>query len=371
MTRRNVRLIALILMLAMACFPAGTGYGQGTDEIKSYAIDIQPQANGSLVNSYTIDWCVISNAAGPLTWITLGMPNEQYEIVSYGGEAASARPYDQGFDYKIRIDLPREVNAGECIQITAQIHQYGMAHLDKTSNTIGFQFTPGWFNDIPVERLQISWHLPAEAALVKSLEPKPGSQKEGLAVWETDLQPGEKYPIAVTYDPAAFPDFKPEQSGAEPAIGFATEGPNFVPVGPVTTTPAGGSFSLITCLCLCVIAIIILIVIVALVNASRGSRRSYQGGGFFGGYPSGGGWMSGGGGGWGGWTSSGGGGSETRRSGGGSGMFGGRGMSCACVSSGCACACAGGGRAGCSRKGFDVSSLIEAGRSQGLEKRSA
>ncbi len=146
----------------------------GTDEIKDYAIDILPQADGSLVDTYAINWCVISNSAGPLTWITLGMPNEQYQIVSSSGDVASVRPDNEGFDYKIRIDLPREVNAGDCVNFTVQIHQYGLANLDKSTDQIGFQFTPGWFNDVPVDHLQVTWHLPSDRNPIEISGPKTG-----------------------------------------------------------------------------------------------------------------------------------------------------------------------------------------------------
>jgi hypothetical protein len=97
MTRQRIRIIAFIFILAIAYIPGGVVHAAGTDEIKNYAIDILPQEDGSLVDTYAINWCVISNSAGPLTWITLGMPNEQYEIVSSSGDVASVKPYDQGF----------------------------------------------------------------------------------------------------------------------------------------------------------------------------------------------------------------------------------------------------------------------------------
>ena len=78
MTRLRIVVILSIFMLAVSFVPRGVVQAAGTDDIKSYAIDILPQADGSLVDSYTINWCVISNSAGPLTWITLGMPTEQY-----------------------------------------------------------------------------------------------------------------------------------------------------------------------------------------------------------------------------------------------------------------------------------------------------
>lgn len=367
MIRKITRFIAMILILAGILFLVQPVHSQGTDEIKDYVIDIQPQEDGSAVNSYAIDWCVISNSAGPLSWITLGMPNENYEILGYSGDIASVISYDQGFDTMIRINLPQEVNAGECVTFNVQIHQYGLAGLDENTNEIGFYFTPGWFNDVPIERLHIIWHLPADETLVKSFNPKPSSQEEGLATWEDSLQPGEKFPVSVIYDAAAFPNFIPDQTGSSSSVNPT------VPVYPTRVVDAYedtgepmfdvpglvGSMSLGTCVCLCIVAIIILLLIFVIFR-SAGSTRSYRGGGYFGGYPSGGSWTTRSGGS----TRSGGGGTFRlpSRSGGGSGTFGGRGSSCACVSSGCACACAGGGRAGCSRKGFDVSRLIKTSR---------
>ena len=365
MTRLRITVLALIFLLVISYLPGGVVQAAGTDEIKNYAIDILPQEDGSLLNTYAIHWCVISNSAGPLTWFTVGMPTEQYQIVSFSGDVSSVRPDNAGFDYKIRVTLPRDVNAGECIDVTVQVHQYGLAYLDETASEVSFQFTPGWFNDIPVDHLQVTWHLPPDAAQVKSFNPQPSSQNESQAVWESDLQPGEKFPISVVYDKAAFPNFNPDGTGSPSPTdsspsGFGSSTPSSpthentgVPVFPASNPFQ--SFSLVSCVCMCIIALIILIVILLVLRSMGSAVRSYRGGGFFGGYSGGGGWLGGSGGGFG----SGGGASISNRRGGGSGSFGGRGMSCACVSRGCACACAGGGRAGCSRKGFDVSHLFE------------
>ena len=363
MTRQRIRIIAFIFILAIAYIPGSVVHAAGTDEIKNYTIDILPQEDGSLVDTYAINWCVISNSAGPLTWITLGMPNEQYEIVSSSGNVASVKPYDQGFNYQIRIDLPREVNAGDCVNVTVQVHQYGVAKLDETTNQIGFQFTPGWFDEVPVDHLQVTWHLPSDATQIKSFNPKPATQNDNQAVWETALQPGGKYPISVVYDKAAFPNFNPNKTNLPSATNSSQSGSGYPTVVSPTKVDTGAPVSSVPDLvqplstlsssswtCICIILVLILFVIFVIFRSIGSAGRSYRGGGFFGGYSGGGGWLGGGGGG---------GASISNRTGGGSGLFGGRGMSCACVSSGCACACAGGGRAGCSRKGFDVSSLFK------------
>jgi hypothetical protein len=366
MTRQRICVITFLLMLGLAWLPLEAVQAAGTDEIKSYAIDILPQADGSLVDTYAINWCVISNSAGPLTWISLGMPAEQYQVVSSSGDVSTVRPDNQGFDYKIRIDLPRPVNAGDCVNFSVQIHQYGMANLDQATGQISIQFTPGWFDEVPVELLQVTWHLPSEAAQLKSLDPKPAEQSDSQAVWKSALQPGGKYPITLVYDQAAFPNFNLAQSvptqAAEVSPTLSDQSTANTSANPNTSAPettmpiALPALSVSTCICGCLILIVVLIVLVGILRLFGSAARSYRGGGFLGGYPRGGGWLGGGGGG--GILGGGAGGGVTNRTGGGSGLFGGRGMSCACVSSGCACACAGGGRAGCSRKGFDVSGLF-------------
>ncbi|HMD87798.1 MAG TPA: hypothetical protein VKF38_01425, partial [Anaerolineaceae bacterium] len=207
MTRPRIITIALLLLLVISFMPAGIVYAVGTDEIKDYTVDIVPQDDGSLLNTYTIDWCVISNAAGPLTYITLGMPNDQYEIVSTGGDASSAQANNEGFNYQVRINLSHQVNAGDCVIATVQVHQYGLGNLDQTSNQVGFQFTPGWFDVVPVDHLKITWRLPADATQLKSSSPTPTSKNDTQLIWETALQPGEKFPLSVIYDKAAFPNF--------------------------------------------------------------------------------------------------------------------------------------------------------------------
>jgi hypothetical protein len=367
MKRRRIIGIMFICTVVMSFLPWRAIQAAGTDEITDYEIAIVPQEDGSLLDTYVINWCVISDSAGPLTWITLGMPNEQYQVVRSSGDAASAIPYNQGFNYMVRINLLREVNAGECVNFVVLVHQYGMANLDESANTISMHFTPGWFNDVPVDHLQVTWYLPSDPAQVKSLNPKPGTQNDIQAVWESALQPGEKFPISIVYDPAAFPGFNPDQTATPPASSSSL--PESAPPATDSTTTGDTSapvslaplvlptFTLSTCICGCVILLLVLVVLFGIFRLFGSAARSYRGGGFLGGYPRGGGWLGGGGGtGFG--LGSGGGGSPRNRTGGGSGLFGGRGMSCACVSSGCACACAGGGRAGCSRKGFDVSGLF-------------
>ncbi len=375
----------ILIIFILFCLPSMILAQTATDVIREYHVDLQPQDDGSLINSYTIKWCVLSNDLGPLSDFFVGMPNEKYKVMDISGDASNVRSANQGADTKVNVMLTRPINANECATVTFRIHQQGIAHLDSAKGEIGFQFIPGWFDEIQIEFLQLTWHLPAESAQLKSISPEPKSRDANQAVWETALQPGKKFTINLLYEQTAFPNF-----GKQSTPVFPLQGGNADNGGTSTTDESGASnmnqtslktsnallggilpVSLVTCICLILLFIFIVLVIVSVISSGV---RSYRGGGTIGSPRTGGGGpviipfpRT---------PSSGGifGGSGTRssppsRSGGGSGLFGGRGSSCACVSCACACACAGGGRAGCSRKGFDISGLLKKNEAeQGNEK---
>ena len=369
-------LLTFFIVILLFLVPSVVLAQTGTDVIRDYRIDVLPQDDASLINAYTINWCVISDAAGPLTDINVGMPNSDYQIMDFSGDASAVHSAGQGANTRVNVVLTKSIKANECVMVTFRIHQMGLAHLDEAKGEIGFQFIPGWFPDVPVEHLQVTWHLPAESAQLKSLSPEPKTRDTTQAIWETALQPGGKLTLNLLYDKAAFPNYGKQStkvwplqgSGSSTETGAAATTDN----GGVTTTentvspaePLAGIIpvGLTTCICAIIIFIVIILILVSML---ANGVRSYTSGGTIGGSRPGSGGIFGGGGpiflppsrsgGGGGGTIS----LPPSRSGGGGGLFGGRGSSCACVSCACACACAGGGRAGCSRKGFDISALLQ------------
>jgi len=382
MTKPKLLLIFILVVLVSLIHSVVLAQ-TGTDVIRDYRIDVLPQDDASLINTYTINWCVISDAAGPLTDINVSLPNSDYQIMDFSGDASTVRSADQGAYSQVNVVLTKSINANECVTVTFRIHQLGLAHLDDAKGEIGFQFIPGWFDEVPVEHLQVTWHLPAESTQLKFLSPEPKTREPAQAVWETVLQPGGKLTLNLLYDKAAFPNYGQQSTPVWPLQGsggstetdtaaVATDnGGAVAPENTVSTAePLLGIIpvGLTTCVCAIIIFVVIILILVSILASGV---RSYTGGGTIGGSKPGGGIFGGGGpiflppsrsSGGGGIFGGGGGGTLSlppSRSGGGGGHFGGAGSSCACVACACACACAGGGRAGCSRKGFDISGLLK------------
>jgi len=347
--RKTLGVLFVVLgLLLVAVPPVSAG---PTDVIKEFLIDVKPQTDGSLLIDYTINWCVLTNELGDLTYIYVGVPNRDYTIESYSGEfVTGAQTRNTGSESTVQLNLSKAFRAGDCFTAQFGISQRQMAN--KKEAEVSFQFIPGWFDDIAVEKMRITWHLPEDESLVHLIEPEPTIENH-LAVWETSLQPGKKFTVNLLYAEEVFPDLK---ETAAPA--------------PSTTSAEGGggldwfwiSVIVVGAFVVLIVAFIIWTAIddggyddgsyVGGYTGSSRSRSSYSGG--LGSSSST-------------WKSSSSSRSSSRptsspsRSSGGSGSFGGRGSSCACVASSCACACAcaGGGRAGCSRKGFDISSLLQ------------
>lgn len=360
----NMFLLVFFVMGMLLTLPSSVLAQSGTDVIREYVIDIQPQDNGDLINTYSINWCVISDAAGPLSEIYVGMPNAEYEVLEFKGDAEDVQPANSGAYSQVLVSLARYINADECVSFTFSVRQKDIAHLNEGSNEVGFQFIPGWFDEVPVEKLKITWGLPEDESLLKSMSPGPTSREDGRAVWESSLEAGDKYPINLLYDRSAFPNFGEESEPIWPlngAVSTAAENSAVDAESDQSTVftdeslPASSSLLLFPSwgtVCTCSVILIIVVIVIILISLANGVRN-YTGGGYIGrSRPTIGGtiFRSGG-------TTSTSRSTPPSRSGGGGGLFGGRGSSCACVSCACACACAGGGRAGCSRKGFDISKL--------------
>ena len=282
---------ALVLFCLFGQKERVMAYSDALDEIEDYEIKINPASDGSLYMTYHIAWKVLDDESeGALTWVKIGIPNEYVEDVrplSDSVKSAKYKSYDGG-DY-VRVDLDRKYYAGEVVDIDFSIHQHHMYEMAGEGRT--YEFTPGWFDEIAVDRLAVYW----DKTGVDSLPYKAVEDKDDY-FWETALDPGDRYYIRVYYPAGVFT----EQDDAAKSARQATD----------------------VVLIALVVAVPVLICVLALIFRARVAGKDHYTkdrgmGGIY---------------------------TSTHHTGGHGG-----GGGCACA---CACACAGGGRAGCARKDF-------------------
>lgn len=334
-TKRMIKwFFSLGLLLALATLLPQSARADQPDVIGQYAVHVTPQDDGTLVIEYRFsNYCATTDFPSDKPYLQVGVPNRNFDLVDWGPKSAPNNQTQvwvtsadslQGVTSQVQLNFSKQPLAGECWDLNFTIKQRQMAYA-QGSDDVAFQFTPGWFDFAKISALTVTWDLPTDQSLVHKVDPE-ATRGQNRAVWtSTNLAPNQKFTVTVAYAKSAFPN-----------LTSASASPPSPP-----SSSAGQDYSIF----LCVLVLVVIILIVAVRGlrlwGGDGGYGGIPGGAFYGG--SGGGFVDSG---------------RGSRSGGGGGGFAGRGSSCACASCACACACAGGGRAGCTRKGFDVSRLI-------------
>ena len=292
----------LLFMLGIMCLTifgketSTTVLADNLDEIENYTIYAEPDwEDGSVYLKYDITWKVLdSDTDGPLEWVKIGIPNSNVEeIEGYSSNIENIRYYKNGGSY-VRIDFDRKYYEGETVEFSFGIHQH---HLYQTIDGMRvYRFTPGWFDEIVVDELNIYWKSDNIKYVLNGYW-----EQDGYYQFRTSLAEGEKYTVKIEYD----------------ADVFQTEDDKKI------SHPVGTGTKIVMAVMLLIVPGILLLLIIRAYKKGKPVDSYIAESGFGNAF------------------------TDIRTS---SHYTGGRGSGgCACA---CACACAGGGRAGCSKKDF-------------------
>lgn len=289
---RRIYLPALLALCVILCSTLVYGYESGdtgTYRILDYKVVLTPQADGLVTIDYYQKWLVNS---GHIPWITVGVPNPEYQIASFGLAANQASPNNYGGESLVRIDLDRDYQPNQTFEIKFSITQNQLFYPEDSSYKL--DFIPGWYDRAQIDNLEIRVKPPVELSDVTTAPP-PSSQSDVELIWrKTQMGEGDRFHISVKLPKTSFPaKIDARNLRRKSGSSFGSD--------------AGAVFGFIFFIVLIVIAV------------SKVSKNQYTGGNISRG-----------------------------------GHYGGSGCvyscACACAGCACACACAGGGGAGCSRK---------------------
>jgi len=284
---KNIVILTLfvVLMVITVLLSIGGDEDTGDYRILQYSVALTPMQDGSTKIVYYQKWQVTS---GHIPWVTVGVPNRDYDVVGSGLAALHASPHNNADASMVRLDLDRDYQQGETFEIQFAINQRQL--YTHTDNGYTISFTPGWYDRAAVDSLEVRVNLPCYTSEV-SAQPAPDYLAGDGMDWSgISLSKGEKYPVSFS-----FPN---------------RYAPNVVVAGNWNALKRNGFPPFL------IFPLWLLFVILAK-RWDRGG--AYSGGGIYYGGSSGGSC----------YVSS---------------------CACACAGCACACACAGGGGAGCSRK---------------------
>lgn len=311
-TKNTVILVILVAVQIIILIYAINYKPALQDLIKEYDITVTANEDGTLDAEYRFLWQAI-DPSEELTWVEIGMPNPTFKVDGYsfsGNVAKYTRIIDEGYT-ALQIDFKKGYKGGETVEFYFKVNFDNM--LCQNGDKVMYDFIPGWFNRIPVEKYTFKWKQ--DDRIISS---NAGKTLDGSLVWTGSLDCGEYVHMILGFDPEKAKDLstvlfqKFDDEGAYNEL----EEERFGTVG----------IAIFACI---VIAVAELFIIDSYVSYVRGR-------GFLSGY-----------------------GHPVHTYGRSNPAYireyndhrassgGGRGGGCACA---CACACAGGGRAGCSQK---------------------
>jgi len=78
--------LAVLLIGAVILLVYIVSANQPLDKIQDYQVEVTPLEDGTLDITYRLRWEVLnSSREGPLSWVKIGMANENFRIKEYGG----------------------------------------------------------------------------------------------------------------------------------------------------------------------------------------------------------------------------------------------------------------------------------------------
>ncbi len=170
-----------------------------TDNIEKYEITVSINEDAKAEMTYHIRWKVLeSDSLGPVDWIQVGVANGYCENVEPLNDTAKYAYYDG--NNRVRVDLDRKYYEGEVFEVEFSLTQDYIYTTTEGSDTATYSFTPGWFDDIPVDEFVLRWN--AENALTWS--PDCYIDADNYLVFEKSLSAGERYNVTVTYPRDAY-----------------------------------------------------------------------------------------------------------------------------------------------------------------------
>ena len=187
-----VSLLIGIMMFAVPVFA-------DTDEILDYTIGVEVNDDATLNLYYHIDWKVLDSGSGigPLTWMKIGIPNSH--VIKTEGLSKTVDHINRSGNY-VEVYLDKSYYEGDIASVDFLVVQDYMYQVNKfTEGETVYSFTPGWFDDIKVDKLRILWKND------KALSFTPDCfMEDEYYVWDSKLSKGERFTVTVTYPNDAF-----------------------------------------------------------------------------------------------------------------------------------------------------------------------
>jgi hypothetical protein len=183
----GISVLVILVVLLLGAVPVSAA-DTGTYRIDSYTVILTPNSDGSVNMAYSQTWTVLS---GTIPWVTVGLPNRSYSVISQGQAARSVTHNDGGGFIGARVDLDRTYQTGESFKVSFTVRQDNLLERLTDQGIWRIDFTPGWYDRASIGDMAVMLNSPVDTASFTKLTPTPMQVKTDTIWWErTNLAPG-------------------------------------------------------------------------------------------------------------------------------------------------------------------------------------
>jgi hypothetical protein len=194
---RRVSSIVAIFLITLALLPVPTYADTGTYEILDYAVELTPLEDGSVHMTYYQEWLC---TGGHIPWVTVGTANSNFDIISTGGNVASARDDSTSGWQGVYLTLDEDYASGEQFTISFSIVQRDLLERLTDEGKWRIDFTPGWYDNCITDNLTITLNSPVPVSSY-SFAPQPAQVIDNIVTWQTSLARGGRFNVRMeSYD---------------------------------------------------------------------------------------------------------------------------------------------------------------------------
>jgi uncharacterized protein len=184
---RNLLLRLGLLGVFFVFFFGVTGFAvadTGTYTLTHQYVDLSVQTDGDVVIRYDI---AMSVQSGNIPWVTVGLPNSNYEIRTYGGATSYVTNDNSGSWSGVYVSLDQTYYAGESFQFSLEVLQKGFVY-KYNDQQASVSFTPCWWDNAVIEDLKVAINIPSEIGSVTTTS-QPTRYEGSSVIWEWNNVP--------------------------------------------------------------------------------------------------------------------------------------------------------------------------------------
>lgn len=154
----TIILVCILAVQTVLIYFGITNNPQSKDLIHEYHVTVEPLEDGSLDITYELLWEALDSNE-PLNWVEIGMANENFSVYedSLSSTILNCEIYTDDDYVSARIGFQESYIGGETVRFSFKINQREM--LCRDDEGYFYEFVPGWFNRIQVERYSFTWRM--------------------------------------------------------------------------------------------------------------------------------------------------------------------------------------------------------------------